>query len=133
MTFLFLKHLLPCCLAALLMASCSSQTPEEQAMEVAQECYNALLNGDYDKFHSGNMDSEVMPEGYGEQLIMAYRQYAQQQRAFHGGLTAVKATRALMDSALNVMQVFLLQTYSDGTTEEIVVPMVEYDGKWKMK
>jgi len=37
------------------------------------------------------------------------------------------------DSLPQLMQVFMTVSYSDSTYEEIVVPMVERDGKWLMK
>jgi hypothetical protein len=49
------------------------------------------------------------------------------------GVTSFTASRATMDSTLQLMQVFLLVNYADSMQEEIVVPMVERNGKWKMK
>ena len=46
---------------------------------------------------------------------------------------AVSAPRAQMDSTLQQMQVFLILQYADSTQEEIVVPMVEHNGRWQMK
>ncbi|MBP5339479.1 MAG: hypothetical protein J6Z14_09325 [Prevotella sp.] len=119
--------------AVVLLLACGSKSAEQQAMKVAQQGYEALLEGDFDKFLSVRAFSANLPDGYRDQLLTACRQYAHQQQSVHGGWQAVEATRAQMDSTLNVMQVFLLLQYNDGTTEETVVPMVLEEGKWRMK
>lgn len=119
--------------AAVLLAACGGKSAEEQAMAVAQQSYEALRQGDFDEFLAARAFSAALPGGYREQLLTACRQYAHQQQTTHGGWQKVEATRARMDSTLNLMQVFLTQRYADGTAEEIVVPMVLVEGEWRMK
>ena len=119
--------------AAVLLAACGGKSAEEQAMAVAQQSYEALRQGDFDEFLAARAFSAALPGGYREQLLTACRQYAHQQQSTHGGWQKVEATRARMDSTLNLMQVFLTQRYADGTAEEIVVPMVLVEGEWRMK
>ena len=45
----------------------------------------------------------------------------------------IEVSHAVKDSTLQVMQVFLILNYNDSVREQIVVPMVESDGEWKMK
>jgi hypothetical protein len=56
-----------------------------------------------------------------------------QQQAAHRGIDSASATRSAIDSTLGVVQVFVMLSYGDSTQEEIVVPMVQRRGEWKMK
>ena len=115
------------------LTACSKKTAEEQAMAAAQECYTQLLEGHYEDFLDGRAGMDSIPDSFREQLLVAYKQFAHQQGSAHEGWVNVEATRARMDSTLRLMQVYLLVSYADSTQEEIVVPMVERDGEWKMK
>jgi len=74
-----------------------------------------------------------LPDDYREQLLTGYKQFMAQQQKTHQSIRSVQTTNARMDSTLQLMQVFLLLEYGDSTQEEIVVPMVEHDGRWRMK
>ena len=103
-------------------------------MKAAESYYASLLDGDYEAFLAQRADVESMPASFREQLLVAYKQFVRQQQDAHeGGIASFTASRAQMDSTLQLMQVFLLVNYADSTQEEIVVPMVERDGKWMMK
>ena len=112
-------------------------SPEEQAMEgarvAAQVYYDFLLRGDYQQFLAGRVGSDSLPDGYREQLLVAYKQFVAQQQAAHRGIASASATRSAIDSTFGVVQVFVMLSYGDSTQEEIVVPMVEQRGEWKMK
>ena len=121
----------------LLLFACSRQTPLEKAQEgarvAAEVYYGFLLRGDYDRFLAGRAGMEGIPDSFREQLIATYKQYALQQKKFRGGIVSIQASRAVPDSTLNLMQVFLLINYHDASSEEIVVPMVLEGDEWKMK
>ena len=117
--------------------SCSSPTPEEQAradaMVAAQHGYRLLLDGDYEGFalyHAGMSDA---PRSFREQMVDAYKMYVDREEKAHRGISSAKATRAEMDSTLNLIQVFMLLNYGDGSSEEIVVPVVQDQGQWKLR
>lgn len=116
------------------MWACSSQlSPEEAAMEVAQKSYDCLLDGDYEAFLNSRADMEGAPASFREQLLVAYKQFVRLQQESHQGIALFTASRAQMDSTLQLMQVFMLVSYADSTQEEIVVPMVERNGEWKLR
>jgi len=118
----------------LLCAACSKPTPEQQAINTVMESYEALLQGDYETFLNNRAGMNSIPDSYREQLLVSYKQFILQQQQAHQGIVSFQPTRALMDSTLDVIQVFLTVSYADSTKEEIVVPMVENDeGMWKMK
>ncbi len=102
-------------------------------MTAAQVYYQRLADGHCVNFLDGKAGAESLPQGYREQLMACYKQFVAQQERARGGIDDVRATRAEMDSAASVMQVFLMLSYGDSTREEIVVPMVAYHGAWLMK
>ena len=118
-------------------SSCDSRTPEEKALQAAsaaaEQSYRELLGGQYDTFLQGRADTDSLPDDYREQLVMAYKQYISTQRERHCSIDTFWVSNALIDSSLQQIQVFLMLQYGDSTQEEVVVPMVERNGVWKMK
>ena len=102
-------------------------------MVAAQLYYQRLASGHCEDFLDGKAGADSLPQGYREQLTACYKQFVAQQDRAHQGIADVRATRAEMDSAASVMQVFLMLSYGDSTREEIVVPMVAHKGSWLMK
>lgn len=113
--------------------SCGEASREDKAKEAAQEYYQALLEGDYQAFLNGRAHMDSIPDSFREQLLTAFKQFMRQQEEAHQGVVSFVPTRAEDDSLLQVMQVFMMVNYGDSTREEIVVPMVEHQGKWMMK
>ena len=122
----------------LLLFSCGDgrtelEKAQEGAMVAAETYYGFLLNGSYEQFLQGREGMAGIPDSFREQLLTTYKQFMAQQTKAHGGIRSVKSSRAVSDSSLNVMQVFLLLNYQDASTEEIVVPMVQDGDQWKMR
>ena len=116
-----------------LAAACSKPTKEELASLAAEGYYRHLTAGEYEQFLEGKAGADSLPEDYREQLLVGYKQFMAQQQKSHQGIRGVQTTNVCMDSTLQLVQVFLLLDYGDSTQEEIVVPMVERDGRWRMK
>ena len=112
---------------------CSKATPEELASLAAEGYYRHLAAGECEQFLEGRVGGDSLPEGYREQLVAGCRQFVAQQQRDHRGIRSVAASTALMDTISRQMNVFLILEYGDSTQEEIVVPMVEHDGRWRMK
>ena len=51
----------------------------------------------------------------------------------HGGIRDVRIVRAKTDSLQSYTNVFLTLCFGDSTNEEIVVPMIEKEGRWRMR
>ena len=118
----------------LVLVACGSNvSPEEQALLAAKGYYEHLLSGEYEDFLEGKAGADSLPADYREQLLAACKQYVFKQRDEHGGIREIQAGNATADTAKHVANAFLLLCYGDSTTEEIVVPMVERDGKWRMR
>lgn len=116
-----------------LLAACSGLSPEEAASLAARGYYQHLMAGEYEQFLEGKNGADTLPAAYREELLTAYKQFARQQEWAHGGIASVEATNAVVDTTLHCTNVFLMLNYADSLSEEIVVPMVEADGRWRMK
>jgi len=115
------------------LVGCGKATAEELAALAAEGYYHHLTAGEYEQFLQGKAGADSLPESYREQLLVGYKQFMAQQQKEHQGIRNARATNAVKDSTLQLMQVFLMLEYGDSTQEEIVVPMVERDGRWRMK
>jgi len=114
-------------------AACSSPTREELASLAAKGYYQHLIEGDFDHFLEGRVMADSLPDDYRSQLIDGYSQFLAQQVKTRGGINEVRISRAFTDSTQQYTSVLLMLCYGDSTTEEVVVPMVEHDGRWMMK
>ncbi|MBQ8988331.1 MAG: hypothetical protein IJ067_01395 [Prevotella sp.] len=123
-----------------LLAGCGSPTPEELASLAAKGYYDHLIHGEYEEFLEGvdvpdylDVRYKEGQDSYYDQQLDNYRQFMAQQREAHHGIREVRIVRAKTDSVLHYTQVFLTLCFGDSTNEEIVVPMVEREGRWRMK
>ena len=64
---------------------------------------------------------------------MNAQMYVEQQQEEHKGMAKVNVLNAKADTARHVADVFLQVAFGDSTKEQIVVPMVEVKGEWKMR
>jgi hypothetical protein len=119
------------------MACGEKLSPEEvalaEAKKTVQTSYEQLLAGNYDSFLEGRSGNSSLPENYREQLRASCKQFIAQQEKLHHGIRSFSVSNARIDSAQQLILVFLVLNYGDSTQEEIVVPMTEQDGAWKMK
>ena len=114
-------------------AACSSPTREELASLAAKGYYQHLIEGDFDHFLEGRVMADSLPDDYRSQLIDGYSQFLAQQVKARGGINEVRISRAYTDSTQQYTSVLLTLCYGDSTSEEVVVPMVERNGRWMMK
>ena len=115
-------------------AACSSNpTKEELASLAAKGYYQHLVEGDFEHFLEGRVMADSLPDDYRSQLIDGYSQFLAQQVKARGGINEVRISRAFTDSTQQYTSVLLMLCYGDSTSEEVVVPMVERNGRWMMK
>ena len=128
-----MKYLSVFFLVLLLCLACANPSPEEMASIAAKGYYTHLVNGEYEAFLEGKEGAESLPDDYREQLLTSYRQYMAQQNRDHHGIHDIRISNATTDTALQYTNVFLVLCFGDSVNEEIVVPMVERNGSWRMK
>lgn len=123
-----------------LVASCASPTKEELASLAAKGYYDHLIHGEYEQFYEG-LDHRTLPDGttlstdsaYRSQMLDNLRQFMAHQTQVHRGVLEVRVSNAATDTVQQLTNVFLVLCFADSTNEEVVVPMVERNGAWRMK
>ena len=122
------------------LAACGSATKEELASLAAKGYYDHLIHGEYEQFYEG-LDQRTLPDGtalsdeaaYRNQMLDNLRQFMARQTQEHRGVLEVRVSNATTDTVQQLTNVFLVLCFADSTNEEIVVPMVERQGTWRMK
>lgn len=120
-------------IALLSLMACGKLSPEEQASLAAKGYYEHLIEGEWDAYMEGVNGTEGAPADYVEQLRVSAKQYVQRLKHLHQGVQSIEVASARTDSMLQCTQVFLILNFGDATHEEICVPMVESNGRWRMK
>ena len=123
-------------LAACLLLACGSGTPEEMASLAAKGYYEHLMRGEYRQFLEGKDFQALDTIGTIDRLEeheINLRQFMAQQEKTHHGIREVRISNAQTDTIQKVTNVFLVLCFGDSINEEIVVPMVERQGRWRMK
>ena len=123
-----------------LVAACGGPSREELASLAAKGYYEHLIHGEYEQFYEG-MDQRTLSDGttlsdeavYRSQMLDNLRQYMARQAQEHRGVLEVRVSNATTDTVQQLTNVFLVLCFADSTNEEIVVPMVERHGAWRMK
>ncbi|MBP5778329.1 MAG: hypothetical protein J6W56_12385 [Prevotella sp.] len=113
------------------IVACSEPSKEELVSLAAKGYYDHLIHGEYEQFMEGVHHADD-PE-YRSQLLENYRRFMAAQQSSHGGIREVRIVRAKTDTIQQYTNVFLTLCFGDSTNEEIVVPMVEQDGRWRMR
>ena len=120
---------------AAMLLSCGGETVDQEQLvaTTAQLYYQYLLDGKYDDF-VGGMDLHLSPSpAYKEQLRANAKMFVRQQEKMHKGIDSIRVSGAEVDERNHAANAYLVFCYGDGTTEEVVVPMVERDKLWLMR
>lgn len=130
-----MKKILFFLLSVMSLFSCKEITPDPgyYAGIAAKGYYDMLLEGRYDEFVEGQNMPHRIPEEYRQQLVLNAKMFVEQQKNEHRGMKAFQVLDAKADTAHHIADVYLSVTYGDSTKEQIVVPMVEVEKKWKMR
>ena len=117
-----------------MMAACGGATKEELASLAAKGYYDHLIHGEYEQFYEG-MDQRALSDepAYRSQMLDNLRQFMARQEREHRGVLEVRVSNATTDTVQQFTNVFLVLCFGDSTNEEVVVPMVERNGAWRMK
>ena len=116
-------------------SSCKEEKPDPGyfAGIAAKGYYDLLLQGKYQDYVAGFHQPDRLPKSYRDQLLLNAQMFVEQQEEEHKGMKSVHVLNAKADTAKHVADVFLQVAYGDSTKEQIVVPMVEVKGEWKMR
>lgn len=130
------SYILYVVMALLFLSSCSKKQEVDQgelAAIAAKGYYDLLLEGKYEEYVAGTYRTDSIPDSYHKQLILNAKMFIEQQQEEHRGIKQVNILSAKADTAHHVANVFLSVVYGDSLKEQVVVPMVQVDGQWKMR
>ena len=117
-----------------LVAACGGPSREELASLAAKGYYEHLIHGEYEQFYEGMDQRELSGEAsYRSQMLAHLRRFVARQEQEHRGVLEVRVSNATTDTVQQLTNVFLVLCFGDSTNEEVVVPMVERHGAWRMK
>ena len=128
-----MKKLLYLFVAMVIVACTSSLDEGEVAARAAKEYYGYLLQGNVASFVDGHYRPDSIPDSYREQLITNTKMYVNQQNEEHRSIKDIRIVDTKTDMQKHAANVFLVLSFGDSTSEEIVVPMVESDGVWYLR
>lgn len=114
--------------------SCKEEVDHGQLAAIAAKgYYDMLLEGKYEDYVNGFYRPDSIPQSYREQLVANAKMFVGKQQELRKGITEVTVATAKADTATHTANVFLMFAYGDSTREQVLVPMVEHDGEWKMR
>lgn len=128
-----MKKLLYLFVAMVIVACTSSLDEGEVAARAAKEYYGYLLQGNVASFVDGHYRPDSIPDSYREQLITNTKMYVNQQNEEHRSIKDIRIVDTKTDMQKHAANVFLVLSFGDSTSEEIVVPMVESGGVWYLR
>lgn len=107
--------------------------PAKPVGKAALHYYQQLLDGNYAAFVDATYRPDSLPSTYRSQLVLNAKKFIEQQQNEHNGLKSVAVAHATINEAQHTGNAFLTFTYGDGSSEQVVVPMVEHDGVWYLR
>jgi len=119
--------------------SCGSgERPQEAQVTLPSETevadfYNLYVHGDYAGFVAAMASCDGLPEDYRQQMATLYKQHAAAVKQDRGGVKAFKVGRMEAHNDSIHVNAFLNLTYQDGSSEEIMLPLVRVGGKWRLQ
>ena len=121
-------------IASIMVIACGKKdAPDFAAAEAACDYYQQLVQGNYEQYVSGMINGDSLPADYREQLVANAKMFIAHQNDLHKGISTITVQNCVNDNTTPAAQAFLLLTYADSTSEEIVVPMVKQNDIWYMK
>lgn len=107
--------------------------PAKPVGKAALHYYQQLLDGNYAAFVDATYRPDSLPSTYRSQLVLNAKMFIEQQQNEHNGLKSVAVAHATINEVQHTGNAFLTFTYGDGSSEQVVVPMVEHDGVWYLR
>lgn len=133
-----MKHLYFTLSLGLLLACSSEKQPQAGLPALPSEeevvgYYGLYTRGDYAAFVAAMASCDGKPQDYRHQMEILFKQHAARMAREKGGVRAVSVGRMEPHHGNTMVNAFLNVTYQDSTTEEVMLPLVFVDGKWRLR
>ena len=123
-------------LAFLFLASCTKTDSDtfshESVRHAAERYYTFFIQGDAKQFVEGIADSPSFSEDYSRQMQSVVAQAAKE-LARKGGVVRVEALSDSLYTTDSTAYVFLDMVFADSVHEQVGLPMIFQNSKWRMK
>ncbi len=135
-TFIFILSFI-----ILTVVSCSEKQERDVAARMAKEYYDSLFAGNAAYFVAGTYLPDTVPDSYSEQLEANAKMFVARMNDEHHGVKEVRVLNCVNDTIVSkdkrssayVADAYLVLCFGDSLNEEIVVRMIENNGRWLMK
>lgn len=119
-----------------LLASCTKTDfdtfSHESVRQAAERYYTFFIQGDAKRFVEGIADSPSFSEDYSRQMQSVVAQAAKE-LARKGGVVRVEALSDSLYTTDSTAYVFLDLVFADSIHEQVGLPMIFQNSKWRMK
>ena len=124
-------------LLSLLLAACSPGASGDglqppSAKEV-MEYYELYRSGNYAEYVKAMQSCDDKPADFCKQMADALKQHAARIKEEKGGTVSAEFLRSELHAEHSAADAYLSVTYGDSTKEEIVLPLVFWQDKWRLK
>ena len=116
-----------------LSAENASEQASQSADSTAVKCYKMQVDGQFQDYVKSMKSCDKMPADYQHRMIMMLRHHQKLILKEKQGVKSVKVLRTELNNNNRMANVFLNVCYKDGSTEEILCPMVLDNGRWRMQ
>lgn len=129
-----------CIFALAALLSCGGHGDEAPApvaaatpSEAVDTAYARLIRGEYQEYLNCVASMDSVPERYRAALVNTLKQWAANEEKERRGVARAEAISESVNPDGDYATVRVDVTYGDSTREEIVVPAVRVEGKWRLK
>jgi len=105
----------------------------KSARDAAQRFYSELIEGRYEKFVEAQDYADSMPQSYHEQMSAVMKLHVLNIKGKRGGIISAEATADTLIECDSSACVFLNVLFSDSLTEQICIPLVFRQNRWKLR
>ena len=95
--------------------------------------YELYRSGNYADYVKAMQSCDDKPAEFCKQMADALKQHAARIKAEKGGAVSAEFLRTEMHAEHSAADAYLSVTYGDSTKEEIILPLVFWQDKWRLK
>lgn len=93
----------------------------------------SLADGRYDEYIHAMVSCDSASDAYKKQMLVLHKQMVTTQKTECGSLETVQCVRSELGREGKTANVFLQLTYSNGMKEDIMLPLVWNNEKWRIR
>ena len=127
------KLLIPLCFGIFFVVACSRKgdsLTHDSARQAAERYFTMLLDGRYEEYVNGLVDTDTMPDDMRSQMVDLMAQFMKQQSLNRGLLSVTATSDTIQDSTAYV---FLDVLYGDSVSEQVGMPLRFVGDRWRME